>query len=300
VRRRHRSRLLIAAGLVAVGWLLVQSGDAPENSGSRFGCGGDALEAADVPKSKASGSRSAGQQSAEREAFEVAREREGRRPGSVVDQIRWRNAPEPGGAAGRDPSGELRFHEVEQIALDPLSVPEGALTVRLSGQDPLAPRALVAWRVKKSRQSVLARGFSDEDGAIYFPQVLVPRDGLEVVVSDASSAPGVPGSSLAQRLPGRLPRAPHASLIDFDNGTYWLRIVPSEATGNLLLADINGAVFASYSIPSTPDRAARIFEVGVTSPAPHILLGHEFSDGRASDWQVVALDLPDVAAAAAN
>jgi hypothetical protein len=194
--------------------------------------------------------------------------------------------------SAHDASKKLAVYGVEAIELNPLTIVEGVESVRFSGEDPLAPRALIAWRNRSGSRSVLARGWSDEEGALHFPRVLVPQNGLEVSISDASSTPDDPGSSVAQSLPGRLPVVAQAHLIDFSDGEYRLRITPIEGVGNVLLADADGMIFANYEVPSNSNRAERIFDVAVTSPNPFILIGHEFSDGRTSDWQIVELKPP--------
>jgi hypothetical protein len=81
-----------------------------------------------------------------------------------------------------------------------------------------------------------------------------------------------------------------------------LRIFPREATGDVLLADSYGVVFASYPVPSSPLAAHRVIDVAlsVTGSNAVVLLAHEFSDGRASDWSVLQLSAPETDAAAAN
>jgi hypothetical protein len=102
---------------------------------------------------------------------------------------------------------------------------------------------------------------------------------------------------VTHRLSGRLPEAAQARLIDFVDGEYWFQIIPIEGVGTVLLADANGATFATYDVAPVPDRASRSFDVGIRSPGGYFMIGHEFSDGRTSEWEAVELRLPEVAAA---
>lgn len=177
------------------------------------------------------------------------------------------------------------------ILLDPLVVDADTPTVTISGHDPLAPRELIAWRLKHGRRAVLARGESEPGGALRFPRVLAAGEGLKVVITGVDGIPGVADASAAEWLSARLPEAPHATLLTSTDTEYWVRIVPAEAVGQILLADSVGEIFAAHAVSKTPDSAARLFEVALTLPPEdtHFLMAHDFGDGRLSDWRLVPL-----------
>jgi hypothetical protein len=290
---------------MALGWPLLPSGDAPESFWSRYFR--DAPEMVGSATSIGSGSQSAGSEAAEEgEALELSGNREHRSSGRAIDRIQWRNAPDADGDTDtavrgfskRRSSEKESLYAADTIKLDPLVLVEGVETVRLSGEDPLAPRDLIAWRDRGGGQlSLLVRGWSDEEGALHFPKVIRPQNGLEVLITDASSTPDDPGSSVTQSLPGRMPVAAQARQIAFSEGEFRLRIAPVEGVGSVLLADADGTIFGVYEVAPTSVRTERVFHVDVSSPNPFIFIGHEFSDGRTSSWQVVDLEIPDSAAA---
>jgi hypothetical protein len=216
------------------------------------------------------------------------------RAGGPGDELDAGSAPNRG-EKRREASDPLDTRSARPIFLDRLEAGEDVPTVALSGRDPLAPRDLVAWRIKDGRSAILARGASDADGTLQFPPVIAPGEGLEVVVTDADSLPGLPGASEARSLAPRLPEAPQATLLEAVAEEYVVRIVPSEATGEVLLADSHGAVFARYAIPPNPSVAARVFDVALTLSGGDggILLAHQFRDGRRSDWRVLPLSPDD-------
>jgi hypothetical protein len=199
--------------------------------------------------------------------------------------------------AGKKPASESDSQGSVPIFLDALARAPEVHTVALSGVDPHAPRELVAWRVKNGRRAIIARGRSGRDGRLEFPDVVAPRDGLEIVVTAADSAPGIPGASIARKLEGRNPHAPNGALMEIDGPDYLVRIVPNEFAGHVLLADSQGVVFARYPVVSSPLAAARVIDLAL-NPAPGdfaVLSAHEFADGRRSEWREIALDAPGVA-----
>lgn len=203
-----------------------------------------------------------------------------------------RNEPETGAKerGGSDDGSEAAPRL--PIFLDALKRSSHAPTASIQGVDPHAPRELVAWRVKDGRRAIVARGHSERGGQLVFPELVVPRDGLEIVVTDADGAPGVPGASIARTLGGRDPVAPNAVVLDADGSDYTLRIVPNETAGEVLLADVHGAVFARYPVAATPLVDGRLIDVAL-SPGTgdrSVWFAHEFADGRRSAWREVALD----------
>lgn len=194
-------------------------------------------------------------------------------------------------------SDSNEFGEVAAIpiVLNALSLEPGGPGIELSGFDPLGPRDLVAWRIKNGRRAIIARGSSDRDGEIHFPELVAPRNGLEIVVTAADGAPEVPGASAARRSNGPLPTAPNVVVLDVYGSEYEVRIVPSEATGEIWLADAEGRVFAQYAVPNTPIASSRVLDVtlGLALGDTHLLVAHALDDGRRSDWREIELRTPD-------
>ena len=216
---------------------------------------------------------------------------------------------EPGGVAGPseaalDPlppdvteaetadGDDLDSHRVEPIFVAHLELAEGAPTVALSGFDPYAPRDLVAWRILDGRSAIMSRGESGEDGSIQFPALLAPRDGLEVVVTEAGLTPESPGASERRKLAPRTPAAPHATILEAGPEEYQVRIVAAETTGRVLLADLDGNVFAAYAIPLDPSPTHRVFDVALSVPPTDTMvwMAHELEDGRLSEWRPIPLE----------
>ncbi len=181
------------------------------------------------------------------------------------------------------------------IVLNRLSIASGSPSIELSGFDPLGPRDLVAWRLKNGRRAIIARGSSDRAGEIHFPELVAPRNGLVIVVTAADSKPENPGASSARRSNGLLPSAPDAVVLDAYGSEYAVRIVPSEATGEIWLADAEGRVFAQYAVPNTPIASSRVLDVtlGLLADDTHVLVAHVLADGRRSDWREIELGTPD-------
>jgi hypothetical protein len=175
------------------------------------------------------------------------------------------------------------------IELDPLVL--GEVTARVSGFDPLAPRPLWLWRRVGSREAVMARGRSREDGRLAFPDLVVPDEGLEVLITAAEGAPGNPGASLPRSVAAREPLPPRARVLAREREGWTLRIVPAEPSGEILLAGPDGAVFARRAPPPHPVAPGGVFDL-VLSLLPgdtEVWLAHERADGRRSAWTRVEL-----------
>jgi hypothetical protein len=290
-RRRIRFWLPVAAGLAAVVFFLASGEDreapehAPTESEETAAPQGEGVRPLRIARAKSqragSGSTSERPHEEDRDATESAAFAAGRRT-NRAEKERGRTT---------DPLGTRR---AEPIILDRLVLATDAPTVQIAGFDPRAPRKLAAWRIKGDRQAVIAWGESDRDGNLLFPLVVAPGEGLEVVITDADSSPASPGTSAARRLAARLPEAPTATLLEAVEDEVFLRIAPIEANGEVLLADAGGAIFARYEVPPTPAAAARVFDVAVTlyGGDDRVLMAHEFSDGRRSDWRVLPLGTP--------
>jgi hypothetical protein len=177
------------------------------------------------------------------------------------------------------------------ISLDPLQISPNALTLNLSGFDPGGPRELVAWRNIGGRWAIVSEGYSDESGVIHFPEVMAPRDGIEIVVTDGFEAPEDLGASNSQRSALRLPQAPQGTLLHIGESEHFVRIVASETGGQILIAEPDGEVFGRYPIPMLPGPSNRVLEITLElkQPSDFVLIAHEFGDGRISEWKQIAL-----------
>jgi hypothetical protein len=177
-----------------------------------------------------------------------------------------------------------------RIELDPLELDPEAGTATPTGFDPRGPRALLLWRVVEGRAAVIARGASAADGALEFPRVIVPRDGIEVVVSPEGLGPAALAASLPRSVePGR-PEAPHGEIVASAPGRWRLRVRASEPGGEILIAGVDGEVFARQALPPQPMPGMPIFELLVEVPAAdaHLWLAQALPDGRRSDWRRAA------------
>jgi hypothetical protein len=179
------------------------------------------------------------------------------------------------------------------IDLDPLVL--GEVTARVSGFDPLGPRPLWLWRRVGSRAAVMARGRSGADGSLAFPDLVVPAAGLDVLITAADGAPGDQGASLPRSVAPREPLPPRARVVARERDGWVLRIVPAEASGEILLAGPDGGVFARRALPPHPVAPGRVFDL-VLSLLPgdtDVWLAHERADGRRSVWSRVELWLAE-------
>lgn len=201
---------------------------------------------------------------------------------------RHSEAPRPADALGSG-SGSGKAPRAPAIELDPLAL--GDVTARVSGFDPLGPRALLLWRRVGSRVAVMARGRSRADGSLEFPSLVVPDAGLEVLVTAADAAPGDEGASLPRSVAPREPVPPRARLLAQDGDGWTLRILPAEPGGEILLAGSDGAVFARRALPPHPFAPGRVFDLALTllPGDTEVWLSHARADGRQSAWTRVEL-----------
>ncbi|MBW2289723.1 MAG: hypothetical protein JRG90_18130, partial [Deltaproteobacteria bacterium] len=190
-----------------------------------------------------------------------------------------------------DPLGKS---QVLPIHLNRLVVDENRPVVAITGLDPDAPRELLAWRIKNGRSAILVRGESDENGRLQFPPVIAAGSGLEVVITDVDGHPNLPGASEVRKLAPRPPEPPQGRLLEAYEGEAVVRIIPTEGSGTVLLADLDGTVFARYPISPTPAIGARVFDVVLElyGDDPQVLMAHEFTDGRRSDWRMISVGEP--------
>ena len=295
--RRVRQLAGLAFALLLVGWLLLRAGDEAADERARAPSGAAVGSADRESEPTSAGSRTP--------PTEAQRARGGAARGSgpdastfgVADGGARPPAPAAGGGTASEP---LDTRRVLPIFLNQLVVEEDRPVVEISGLDPDAPRKLVAWRIVDGRAAILARGESDAAGRLHFPPVVAAGAGLEIVITDADSRPELPGASEVQRLAPRRPEPPQGRVLDAYAGEAVLRIVPTEASGAVLLAGSDGTVFARYPIPPMPAIAARVFDVALElyGDEAQVLMAHEFADGRRSEWRALDVGAPVVLEAA--
>jgi len=285
----------LALALLVAGWLVFRGDD---DAAERARLAAEA-ESAAAAAAKASVEDAAARSRAARarSEHELSRADEGRSradPDSddvEADVSRGRRAV---AETDRGSTGPLGKSQVLPIQLGRLVVDENRPVVEITGLDPDAPRELLAWRIKNGRAAVLVRGESDEDGRLIFPPVIAAGSGLEVVITGIDGHPDLPGASELRKLAPRAPEPPQGGVLEVHEGEAILRIVPTEGSGTVLLADLDGSVFARYPISPTPAIGTRAFDVVLElyGDDPQILMAHEFADGRRSDWRPLAVGAP--------
>ncbi len=183
-------------------------------------------------------------------------------------------------------SAVLRIEDLERV--------EGS-TAALRGYDTGGPRELLLWEVIEGRSALLARGRSLPGGELDFPVIVVPRDGIELVVTPHDDDPDGRSASAPWHEAPRAARVPSAQLLRWEDERAIVRIRPAESDGSILVADSRGNVFAELAISRRPTAAGRIFDIEVTVPEfeSDIRLAHELPDGRVSPWGPLALAPPD-------
>jgi hypothetical protein len=92
----------------------------------------------------------------------------------------------------------------------------------------------------------------------------------------------------------RAPLPPRGALRGETPDGVVLRILPAEASGEILVAAAPGEVFSRHAVPQQPGAAGRVFDLHLAlAPGDtQVWLAHETPDGRRSAWRSVALD-PD-------
>lgn len=303
---RHPRRIaltgLLALGL-ALGGAALLAGDAPE-AGSAPGLRPCSPVGAALPKVAPATAAARSAEAPGPEASTVSKPTypapTGAR-GSRPRHAAWPAAPGPSetsaAAARADALGGTSARAAEEssapaIELEPAREEPVGATFHVTGWDPLGPRPLVLWRRSGIRWAVTARGASEADGTLRFPRLRVPSGGLELAASAAGRSPVEPGASEILSVPGRSPEPPRATLRGGPHGERSLRIVPSEATGAVVVADPQGVVLNRFPLAGAPDAAARSFEVFLDVEGP-LLLAHEWPDGRRSEWRAVAEELAE-------
>jgi hypothetical protein len=277
----------LAFALLVVGWLLLRGDDEAERTRA-------ALEAAAAASAEDASVRSRTARPGSERERSRAGEGESRRGDSDSGDLeadlahRSRALAKDAGAS----TDRLGKSPPLPIHLNRLVVEENRPVVEITGLDPEAPRELVAWRIKNGRSAILVRGESDENGQLEFPPVIAAGSGLEVVITDADSRPEMLGASEVRKLAPRSPDPPQGRVLEAYEGEAIVRIIPTEGSGTVLLAGPDGTVFARYPISPTPAIGPRVFDLELYGDDPQVLMAHEFTDGRRSDWRVLSVGEP--------
>lgn len=167
-------------------------------------------------------------------------------------------------------------------------------TARVTGFDPSGPREIWLWRLAGDSADVVARGRSGRDGALAFPDLLIPAAGLELVATPAGGAPGDREASSPRRIPGRPPQPPRPTRLEFTEAGVRVWLEPVSPVGEVVVADADGNERARRPVAAWPAHPRRPLALDV--PLSHgdaaVLLGHESPDGRRSAWRPLALEGP--------
>jgi hypothetical protein len=126
------------------------------------------------------------------------------------------------------------------------------------------------------------------------PEGLLCSLGIES--SFGSSPPAGVSPASFQSAPMRIVDPPQVALQDVfaiagGGHEFVLRILPAEATGEVLLADSLTRIFERYRVPDQPSATERALEVAVVlaEGENELLVGHELADGRRSEWRHIEL-----------
>jgi hypothetical protein len=285
----------LALALLVVGWLVFRGDDDDAAERARLAAEAEAAAAAEA-SAEAAAARLRSARTASEDERSRAGEGESLRGDSdssfwEADAERRRRARVEDAGSSSDPLGKS---QVLPIHLNRLVVDANRPVVEISGLDPDAPRELLAWRIKNGRSAILVRGESDEYGRLDFPPVIAAGSGLEVVITGVNGRPELPGASDVRKLAPRPPEPPQGRVLEAYEGEAVVRIVPTEGSGTVLLADLDGSIFARYPISPTPAIGARVFDVVLElyGDDPQVLMAHEFADGRRSDWRSMSVGEP--------
>jgi hypothetical protein len=177
------------------------------------------------------------------------------------------------------------------IYLQAKAPPLGVLSAPVRGLDTGAPRRLVLWRLEDGRRVRVADGWSDDDGSLHFPDVLVPDRPLALVVTAAEEGPrGLDRSAPEVVQTGAL-LPPRARVGRDPSGALRLRLTASRSLGALLVADARGHELARVDLPPVPLSGRRLVEVRLAPDAAGpFQAAQELPDGSRSAW--TRLDVP--------
>jgi hypothetical protein len=167
---------------------------------------------------------------------------------------------------------------------------EDRLSTRVRGIDTGAPRELVLWRVQEGRRVRLAHGFSSSDGALHFPEVLVP-DELELLVTAAEAGSAGTDESDPTRIQAGGLRPPQLEMRRSKDGALAIRVAASRALGSVIIASPAGDEIARIPLPRAPSPARQVLDVRLPADRvrAEILVAHELPDGARSAWRPYAI-----------
>ena len=276
--------MALALGIAT--WQRVRSGGRAPAAPASSSVGGDAERATRTVRGAAPGATAAPGAAQPGDGGSPAAADAGHDPASL-------DAPtaEPDASAGRDAVGGSAEptgpHAIYVLAEAP---GDDRISTQVRGVDTGAPRALVLWRVQDGRRVRLAEGFSTSDGALHFPDVLVP-DQLELVVTAAEAGPQGTDESDPARVEAGALRPPQLEIRHLPDGALAIRVAASRALGSVVFASAAGDEIARVPVPRAPSPARQVLDV--TLPADRvggeILVAHELPDGVRSAWRPYAI-----------
>lgn len=228
----------------------------------------------------AAGLKERGSRAAERGEIQLTDEEDAgaRAIGAESDRDRGRGA-----AAGSSSKSRGRA-----IYLRADAPPDGILSSPVRGLDTGAPRALVLWRVEDGRRIRVADGWSEPDGSLHFPEILVPDSSVQLVLTAAEEGPaGLDRSASDEVRLGGL-RAPQVRTTRDADGNPGLRVTASHSLGAVVVADADGLEIARAELPRVPFPGRRLIVVPLAEGATGtFLVSQELPDGSRSEWQPI-------------
>jgi hypothetical protein len=207
-------------------------------------------------------------------------------------------------ATPRHDASELPLHEPDEdgtrsplgsdadgraIYLDSSAVPDGAVSASITGLDTGGPRPLALYRVAGSRLVRVAEGWSDVDGTLHFPGVLVPDQPLSLVVRSADETQGTADRSDPAVMTRSGMGPPRAEIRPAEDGALAIRLVAARAVGSVVIARGDGTEIGRFPLPSIPNPTQQFMDVRLAGERADqvLLVAQELPDGTHSGWRAV-------------
>ena len=159
---------------------------------------------------------------------------------------------------------ETAAADEEPVRLDPPQMRSDALSFRLTGRDPGAPRALVLWREDGRRYRRAGETRSGDDGRFSFGERPRPTGALRFVVAPLGEAPD-PLHSI--RVEGPLP-APTVTAAD-PSGRL-LRIFPALYEGAIQIRDAESGRLLLHRSIDPPSRGGLLLDLDAQNFDPSV------------------------------
>ena len=161
------------------------------------------------------------------------------------------------------------------------SVGRGAVTARVTGFDPGAPRNLTLWRVGREGSARLAKTRSDASGSFTFGEVAVVESELAVTAEGARPE----AADERVRLAALSPPAIVAERLVVA-GRSWLRVWPSSSASRVIV-ERAGSEIARIAVAEWPAARERLVSLplGAAEATGTLFVTEEDALGRRSVWQ---------------